>query len=649
MDFGTIEVEGQGGSYSEPGGWRGSLETTPLAEIFRRIALEERSGDFQITSDSTSKTVYFDQGFIVFASSNLKSDGLRKQTIESGRISRREFAVARMLMMGSNHKFGEALVRDGVMSEEELGREVAAQVNRLVVSLFSLRQGIFRFDERLCNIPLELMVSLSVYRILIEGIRCMRSKKLVLAGLPPLQTKVRIVKEPPFTVDFDKLLPVEKAVLREVANGAPLHQVAKAARKDEGVVLRACYALYAAGLLEAATPEPQPRRPLRVQEETGTFVLSEIRQRIRRQHEASSQEPQIELELEEELQAQTAGTSSRPCTDGTGQETSDESAFKGPYSSEEEGTESREEEPLLELELEEEPATSGAARAEAVTNPPAPADESSRPPSASLDGDLPVEQGLEADDAPSMLNHIPVEEIEFDSGSRGFEVIEDETFADGPEPSEDLRPPTDDKATAAPAEREGAKEGKPHAPPGKPAPEFSAPAPVSSPEEGPPRGSTTAPTRDQKGEAEEAAPVGERERPPRGVREPGAEARLRRDVKLHFKMRDWEGAVPLLEQLVGISPGTALYRGMLGRAMSRLPQMSKDAEEHFVEALRLSPQDPELHYWMGAYYKSFGLKSRAVTEFRTVLRIDPKHKGARQQLSGSGNDQPRGMLKKIFG
>ena len=90
---------------------------------------------------------------------------------------------------------------------------------------------------------------------------------------------------------------------------------------------------------------------------------------------------------------------------------------------------------------------------------------------------------------------------------------------------------------------------------------------------------------------------------------------------------------------------------MLGRAMSSLPSLRNQAEKHFIEALRLSPQTPELHYWLGLYYKSFGLKSRAYNEFRTTLRIDPKHVGARWQLSvgGKKNDRLGAAIKKLFG
>ncbi|HSF16311.1 MAG TPA: DUF4388 domain-containing protein [Vicinamibacteria bacterium] len=117
----------------KPAGFIGSLADTPLAEVFRRIVTEERSGDLQVTTPEAIKTIYFDRGFVVFASSNRKRGRLGESMIESGRISPLEFAAASELMKASRIKFGKALVSSGIVSEEELGHYVAAQANRIVL------------------------------------------------------------------------------------------------------------------------------------------------------------------------------------------------------------------------------------------------------------------------------------------------------------------------------------------------------------------------------------------------------------------------------------------------------------------------------------------------------------------------------------
>ena len=77
--------------------WFGSLSNVPLAEVFRRIAAEELSGDLQVHAGAAIKTVYFDHGFVVFAASNLKKDRLGESMIEAGRISRHEFALVGLI------------------------------------------------------------------------------------------------------------------------------------------------------------------------------------------------------------------------------------------------------------------------------------------------------------------------------------------------------------------------------------------------------------------------------------------------------------------------------------------------------------------------------------------------------------------------
>ena len=216
--------------------WVGSLRGVPLAEVLRKVATEERSGDLQVNLGTGIKSIYFDNGFIVFAASNLKRDRLGESLIEAGRISRHEFALASMLMKGSKRKFGQALVQAGVMSEEELGKQVAAQVNRIVMSLFKIEDGVYSFDERGNVIPVELMVSLSIYRILLEGVRHMTDGRLILSGLPPLGTLVRPSARPPFTVEPRKLKPLEQAVLRNAGKGTPLAAMIQSMDADRGLV-----------------------------------------------------------------------------------------------------------------------------------------------------------------------------------------------------------------------------------------------------------------------------------------------------------------------------------------------------------------------------------------------------------------------------
>lgn len=569
-------------------GWFGSLANVPLAEVLRRIAAEELSGDLQVHLGSAIKSVYFDHGFVVFAASNLTRDRLGESMIDAGRISRHEFALASMIMKGSKRKFGEALVQAGVLSEEDLGREVAMQVNRIVLSLFKSKDGIYSFDERGTNIPVDLMVSLSIYRILLEGVRFMTDGRLILAGLPPLNTSVKVAGRPPFTVEPRKLKAVEQELLKGARTPTPLVSLLQDGQADRGLALRAGYGLWAAGLLEGAGETTKP--PLKVQEETGVFVLSEIQRKFAKIR-ATNARQEILMEFdkldrtpEPELLAVA----------GFAREADLDQAFEKRRSEWEQKRAMVENERTLvgKIDVIQERLRQAYERLRSVAS-----EEVSEEIPSGEETPPVLETAVEQTLPP--LNEDLFDEIGLEHMIGSAELV---THVENDEPG------IEEAAAEIGAE-----------------PVETVEAPPSKPEQP----STT---------LYGAARV-ERVR------------QLLRDVKLHFQVRDWEHAVSLLYELVELEPESAQHHAMLARAMARHPVMRKDAERHFIEALRLAPQDPDLHFSLGLYYKSFGMHSRAQHEFRTAIRINPNHEDAKKHISTgkSSKDPLRDVFKKIFG
>src|SRR5262245_16882996 len=227
------------------------LSVSPLSETLRKLSVDRKSGDLQVRSGKTVKTVFFDHGRIVFAASNLKKDRLGEALIALGRITDEEFTRASALMDDGTHRrrFGEALVRAGVMDKNELGHSVARQVKVIVLSLFSLTEGAAFFDERRCSIPLEYMVSLSVPHLLYDGIRTMKSQELVEAGLGDMDRKAGLVAVPPFDFHVKECPKEEVEVLELAQRRVSLRRLAWVTGGVDFERLRAVYALLASGVL----------------------------------------------------------------------------------------------------------------------------------------------------------------------------------------------------------------------------------------------------------------------------------------------------------------------------------------------------------------------------------------------------------------
>jgi type IV pilus assembly protein PilF len=59
---------------------------------------------------------------------------------------------------------------------------------------------------------------------------------------------------------------------------------------------------------------------------------------------------------------------------------------------------------------------------------------------------------------------------------------------------------------------------------------------------------------------------------------------------------------------------------------------SNDALKEFLEAEKLSPQDPKVHYYMGISYVEKGLKDTAVDEFKKAISLKPDYSEAHNFL-----------------
>lgn len=491
---------------SANGNWLGAHSPVVLSRLLRRFADENLSGDLQVVSGTFIKRVRVNKGKVRFATSNLRQDRLGESMLAHEFIDERAFELASDKMRADGCRFGEALLRLGRVTEKELHKELAVQVQRIVLSLFRVKDGLYTFDEaNPSDIP-ELPFGLSVPPLLLKGLRRVTDEGELLEVLPPAATRVRVSQSPLYAIDSKKLSRLERAVLDEAGpDGCSIGQILGATTRDRSETLRSCYALLTVGLLE---PVPDDVAPVVVPagpraETAKPAKPAKVDEPLRK----LAQEGEAELlsESEEDLTFRLV----------------DES------------------EPGPEGEL----AMSGADETPAIAE---------------------LESLVEAPPEPP---------------NEAWRIVEEEELPD----------------------------------------------PVKRPAVG---GAT-------------------------GMDESVRRARRKqfeRDARLHLQVKDFQGAIPLLRELVALDPDRAQYRAMLGQAMQHHPATRKNAEHHLLEAVRLKPRNVKMHLVLAIYYKRTGQKARALSTFEKVLRLDPGNENARRHLLSYGEQAGvKSLLKKLFG
>jgi tetratricopeptide (TPR) repeat protein len=504
------------------------LAVSPLSETLRKLSVERSSGDLQVQSGRVVKTVFFDHGRIVFAASNLKKDRLGEALVALGRITDEEFNRASALLKeeGRKRRFGDALVHAGVLDKNELGGSVARQVNRIVVSLFEFAEGVASFEERRCEIPLEYMVSISIHRVLHDGIHLMKNQDQVVAGLGDLDRRVSLAAITPFEFDMDSCPAEEREILEHARRKVTLRRLAWQPGGLDFVRLRACYALLASGVLEDADrkePAPQPV----VQMETGTFLLSALD----RGSDPSAREA-IRQEVSQELER-----------------------------------------------------------------------------SAHLDREAWLKVSRNA----------PREEL--------VKALEDKmeryhSLLDASGNDEALKTDLEVILGRASAMLRLARQA--------PATPAEAPAAASSP-------------------SAEALASSEAKPSDSAFAGDAQVEHLLLEGEVRMTVSDYANAVKVYEKLVDLAPRVAQYRVRLAIAMASYPRTSKAAEREFLDALRLEPNNADIHYQFGLYYKVMKQRARALAEMQTAVRLSPRHRQARTELETlSPRDSALVNLKKLF-
>jgi tetratricopeptide (TPR) repeat protein len=119
--------------------------------------------------------------------------------------------------------------------------------------------------------------------------------------------------------------------------------------------------------------------------------------------------------------------------------------------------------------------------------------------------------------------------------------------------------------------------------------------------------------------------------------------------EVRMTVSDYANAVKTYGRLVDLVPNHPAYRIKLAIAMAFYPATAKQAEREFLEAVRLDPHNADVHYQFGLYYKAMRVRSRAITEMQTAVRLNPRHKQARTELEAmSPKDSALTSLKKLF-
>ncbi|HRP08113.1 MAG TPA: tetratricopeptide repeat protein [Gemmatimonadales bacterium] len=241
---------------------KGSLREASLADVVQLIFLGRRSGCLSVASERNFASIWFDEGWVSFASLLSRNDRLGERLVASGRLGQSaldEAIAAQAAVPG--RRLGEVLVQLGHLSRDQLEAELRRQVEETVYLLFGWTSGTFSFEAGVVPDEDITTVRLNPEGLLLEGARRVDEAGVIAKKIPSLDAVYGVEEGHRNDDGNDALVEAERRILPLLDGRNTVRQIVDASGMSEFEVSRILYGLVSAGRIRRiATAAPPVER-----------------------------------------------------------------------------------------------------------------------------------------------------------------------------------------------------------------------------------------------------------------------------------------------------------------------------------------------------------------------------------------------------
>jgi hypothetical protein len=170
----------------------GDLHTMALPDILEWVARHAKTGTLQVQYRSTQKRMTFRQGTIYSSWSNDPRETLGQALIREGLITEEELFKALLRQEQQGRLLGAILVSEGHLTGEQLKRALRMKAEELVYDLFLWPDGRFAFDEGAFPRDVLINLEMDVSTVLVEGARRVREWQVIRSRFPSTAVTFRL-------------------------------------------------------------------------------------------------------------------------------------------------------------------------------------------------------------------------------------------------------------------------------------------------------------------------------------------------------------------------------------------------------------------------------------------------------------------------
>lgn len=238
---------------------KGSLKEASLPDVLQLLSLGQKTGCLSVADRSNLGNIYFQDGWICYASIVNRRDRLGDLLVKHGKVTHEQLgdAIDRQARE-RDKKLGQILLQRGAITQADLEHYVRLQVEESVYYLFTWTQGSFRFDADVRPEGEDVVLSINPESLLLEGARRVDEWSLIEKKVPSFDTVFSVDHERLSTSDVQ--LTNEQRLLVDLLDGerdvTDLMEESGLSEFDTG---KGLYGLITAGFVHRTSSKSQAR------------------------------------------------------------------------------------------------------------------------------------------------------------------------------------------------------------------------------------------------------------------------------------------------------------------------------------------------------------------------------------------------------
>lgn len=147
----------------------------PVPLMLKKILKEKIHGELRVRNESFEKRLFFIQGDLIFARTNVIQERLGEILFKIGKINPAQFWNINKLLEGKDGKVGKILVEEKIVTQRDLFLALLYQVKAIATSTFTMDSGEWEFNTQMPQVPADSNFKVEMPEVMVEGTKKMRN------------------------------------------------------------------------------------------------------------------------------------------------------------------------------------------------------------------------------------------------------------------------------------------------------------------------------------------------------------------------------------------------------------------------------------------------------------------------------------------